>query len=132
MPMKSVQLTPEFQSNEVHRVDHQKAGVNQTFQEVLEQARMVRFSNHAQNRLQKREINITHEDLQRLSEAIDQVERRGGRESLVLMDGVAFIVNVQERLVVTAVDANSRRGGVFTQIDSVVFADTHSSLDRST
>ena len=58
-----------------------------------------------------------------MSAAVEKVERRGGRESLVLMDDMAFIVNVKDRLVVTALDANSRGEGVFTQIDSVVLAD---------
>ena len=39
------------------------------------------------------------------------------------MDDLAFIVNVKNRLVVTAMDTNKRGEGVFTQIDSVVFAD---------
>jgi hypothetical protein len=42
---------------------------------------------------------------------------------MVLMDDMAFIVNVKDRVIVTALDSASRREGVFTQIDSVVFAD---------
>jgi len=41
----------------------------------------------------------------------------------VLMDDLAFIVNVRDRLVVTAVDLEKRGQGVFTQIDSVVIAE---------
>jgi len=58
-----------------------------------------------------------------LSDAVEKAEKRGGRESLVLVDDLAFIVNVQERLVVTAMDRNKGGDGVFTQIDSVVIAD---------
>ncbi len=61
--------------------------------------------------------------MSRLAGAIDKAEKRGGKESLVLVDNLAFIVNVKERLVVTALDEQSRGEGVFTQIDSVVFAD---------
>jgi hypothetical protein len=39
------------------------------------------------------------------------------------MDDLAFIVNVKDRVVVTTMDAKQRGEGVFTQIDSVVFAD---------
>jgi hypothetical protein len=39
------------------------------------------------------------------------------------MDDLAFIVNIKDRLVVTAMDTNNRGEGVFTKIDSVVFAD---------
>ncbi len=131
MAIKSVQLHPNNPSIKVQQGGVSKVHIDRTFNEILEQAKTIRFSNHAQSRLQKREINITEEDLKRLSNAIDQVERKGGRESLILMDGIAFIVNVPERLIVTAVDADSRRGGIFTQIDSVVLAETHPSLDRS-
>jgi flagellar operon protein len=82
----------------------------------------LRFSNHAQKRMQSREISLTDEGLARLSTAVDKAEKRGGKESLVLMDELAFIVNIRERLVVTAIDASQRGEGVFTQIDSVVIA----------
>jgi flagellar operon protein len=83
----------------------------------------IRFSNHAQKRLQSREISLSDEGLARLAQAVEKVEKRGGKESLVLMDDLAFIVNVRQRLVVTALDARERGEGVFTQIDSVVLAD---------
>jgi flagellar operon protein len=82
----------------------------------------VRFSNHAQKRLEKRDIRLSSDDLARLGLAVDNAAKRGGKDSLVLMDDLAFVVNVKERLVVTAVDAKSRGEGVFTQIDSVVLA----------
>jgi flagellar operon protein len=87
------------------------------------QGQDVRFSNHAQKRLETRDIQLSPENVSRLSGAIDKAEKRGGKSSLVLVDDLAFVVNVRERLVVTAMDANQRGEGVFTQIDSVVFAD---------
>jgi flagellar operon protein len=83
----------------------------------------VKFSNHAQQRLEKRQISLTEDGLARLAQAVDKASQRGGRESMVLMDDMAFIVNVKDRVIVTALDSASRREGVFTQIDSVVFAD---------
>lgn len=105
-----------------------------SFMEMLESVQSVRFSNHALKRLQSREISLNSENVNRLSDAIDKAEKRGGRSSLVMVDDLAFIVNVQDRTVVTALDTNQRGEGVFTQIDSVVFADpaksdTKSSID---
>jgi flagellar operon protein len=91
----------------------------------------VRFSNHAQKRLESREIQLSEENVNRLSDAIDKAEKRGGKNSLVLVDDLAFIVNVRDRLVVTAMDAGQRGEGVFTQIDSVVFADPAEQAVRS-
>lgn len=92
-----------------------------SFDEALDQAQ-VRFSNHAQKRLEARGIQLNDDGLTRLNDAVSRAAQRGGRESLVLMDDLAFIVNVKNRLVVTAIDSASRGEGVFTQIDSVVLA----------
>lgn len=94
-----------------------------SFIETLENVQGVRFSNHALKRLQTREIDLSSENVSRLSDAIDKAEKRGGKSSLVMVDDLAFIVNVHNRTVVTALDTNQRGEGVFTQIDSVVFAD---------
>ncbi len=91
----------------------------------------VKFSNHAQSRLQSREINLNSENVSRLSDAIDKAEKRGGKSSLVMVDDLAFLVNVQSRTVVTALDKNQRGEGVFTQIDSVVFADPARETQKS-
>jgi len=94
-----------------------------SFLETLEKVQGVRFSNHAQSRIQSRDINLDSESVSRLSSAIDKAEKRGGKSSLVMVDDLAFIVNIQNRTVVTALDKDQRGEGVFTQIDSVVFAD---------
>jgi flagellar operon protein len=94
------------------------------------QAQEVHFSNHAQKRLESRDIQLSEENVNRLSDAINKAEKRGGKNSLVMVDDLAFIVNVRDRLVVTAMDAGHRGEGVFTQIDSVVFADPAESAAR--
>jgi flagellar operon protein len=96
-----------------------------SFEEVLEKAQDVKFSNHAQKRLETRNIALSEDGLARLAIAVDKADQRGGRESLILMDDMAFIVNVRNRMVVTALDEHSRREGVFTQIDTVVFANSN-------
>ena len=93
-----------------------------SFSSALQKAQL-QFSNHAQNRLSHRKINLSQEGLNRLSQAVEQAAQRGGRESLVLMDKVAYLVNVPERKVITALDTQNRRDNVFTQIDSVVLAE---------
>jgi flagellar operon protein len=124
---KPIQLDPKMQAalpaTPVRLRQQPQPASAGSFASTLEQAQDLKFSTHAQKRLEKRDIALTDDGLSRLAQAVDKVEKRGGRESLVLMDGLAFIVNVQQRLVVTAIDAESRREGVFTQIDSVVLAD---------
>ena len=102
-----------------------------SFLETLENVQRVRFSNHAQSRMQSRDINLNSDNVNRLSDAIDKAEKRGGKSSLVMVDDLAFIVNVQSRTVVTALDKDQRGEGVFTQIDSVVFADPANDSPKS-
>lgn len=102
-----------------------------SFAETLSQTQNLRFSNHAQKRLEARNINLTDDGISRLSNAVDKAEKRGGKESLVMVDDMAFIVNVRDRLVVTALDSKTRGEGVFTQIDSVVFADPSDNKENS-
>lgn len=93
-----------------------------SFAQTLADTQGIHFSNHAQKRLEKRDIQLSGESVNRLADAVDKVEKRGGKSSLVLMDDLAFIVNVQQRMVVTAMDTKERGEGVYNQIDSVVIA----------
>jgi flagellar operon protein len=89
-------------------------------------AEAVHFSKHALQRLEKRHIELGPEQNRRLESAVQAAAGKGVRQSLVFMDGIAFIVNVQDRVVVTALEAETNAIGasntVFTNIDSAVFA----------
>ena len=93
-----------------------------SFSELLTKANSLTFSNHAQKRIETREIELGENDLARLNDAVNKAESKGAKESLILMDQLAFIVNVPDRKVVTTINVNQRSEGVFTQIDSVVIA----------
>ena len=80
----------------------------------------VKFSQHAQERLKTRGINLTDTDLTKLAGAVDSVALKGGRESLVMMGDAAFVISVKNRTVVTAMDRAQMQGNVFTNIDSAV------------
>ncbi len=82
----------------------------------------VRFSNHAEARLRAREIELSQSQRQRLDQAVEAAERKGARESLVLVDDLALVVSIRERTVVTALGASDRKPVVFTHIDSAVVA----------
>jgi len=109
--------------NNQDKVDTKNAA-GTSFAEILnDSTNSVKFSNHAQKRLQTRNISLSEDGLTRLANAIDKADQHGGKESLVLVDDLAFIINVKDRLVVTAMDNNKSGEGVFTKIDSVVIAD---------
>jgi len=90
--------------------------------ERLAQPSTVRFSAHAQRRIQARNIPFGTEEAARLDRAVEKAAGKGARESLILMDDLALVVSVKNRVVITAVDAKNRKEDVFTNIDSVVLS----------
>ncbi|GGN90431.1 TIGR02530 family flagellar biosynthesis protein [Saccharibacillus kuerlensis] len=91
----------------------------ENFQSVLEE-KLLKFSGHASKRLEQRGIEFNPDQLRKIESAIDKAAAKGSKESLLLMQDMALIVNVRNRTVVTAVDGNSMKDNVFTQIDSAV------------
>ena len=93
---------------------------SQILQKELQQAGEIKFSRHATERLNARAIRLEQQHLFRLDEAVRKAEAKGCRESLVLMDDLALVVSIKNRTVITAVDGESRKGNVFTNIDSAL------------
>jgi len=89
------------------------------FQDVLDR-HLLKFSHHAEQRLAQRGIRLEPEQLSRIGGAVDKAAAKGAKDSLVLFQDMAFIVNVTNRTVVTAMDGASMNEHVFTQIDSTV------------
>lgn len=92
------------------------------FDQVLNQTMGgVKFSQHASQRLQTRNINLSNEQMNQLKSAVDKAAQKGARESLILMNNdLALVVSVTNRTVITAMDGSSIRDNVFTNIDSAV------------
>ncbi len=80
----------------------------------------LKFSAHAKARLQSRSIELSPDDLVKMQEALQKVSAKGSKESLILTDKAAFVVSVKNNTVITAVDRDSLRDNVFTNIDSTV------------
>ncbi|MBQ3104613.1 MAG: flagellar protein [Lachnospiraceae bacterium] len=80
----------------------------------------LRFSKHAASRLADRDIRLSDSQMSRLSEGARKAGEKGIRESLVMVDQLAFIVNVKNQTVVTAMDQNETNENIFTNIDGAV------------
>ena len=80
----------------------------------------LKFSAHATQRLNDRKISIDPTTLAKIRDAVDRADAKGVEDTLVLTSQAAFIVNVKNRTVVTALDRGSVSGNVFTNIDGAV------------
>lgn len=98
------------------------AGEQESFTGVLEKTRTsgLSFSAHARHRLQSRNIALAPEELEKLENAVEKAAARGCRSSLLLYREMAFVAGVQSRTIITALDGQSMKEHVFTNIDSAV------------
>lgn len=94
-----------------------------SFRALLEsklQGSSVEFSRHAVNRVVERNIELSESSLDRLGEGMRIAQRKGLRDTLILIDRTAFIVNVQNNKVITTVNGDELKGNAFTNIDGAV------------
>ena len=98
----------------------QPAGVS--FRQILEekqaQTTELRFSKHANERLASRNIRLSTEQRERLEGGVNKASQKGIKDSLVMVDNMAFIVNVTNRTVITAVGEGDDK--IFTNIDGAI------------
>ena len=80
----------------------------------------IQFSKHAADRLNDRNIRLSDEQITRLASSIGKADAKGIRDSLVLVDNVALVVNIKNRMVITAMQPGS--DNVFSNIDGAVIA----------
>jgi flagellar operon protein len=83
----------------------------------------LKFSAHAQQRLQSRNINLSQDDLAKMNAMADKAAAKGAKQSLFMMHDTAMVVSIPNRTVITAVDKQSMKENVFTNIDSAAIID---------
>ena len=99
---------------------------SESFRSILEKTSVspasgsepLRFSAHAMQRLQSRNISLTGEDVARMNAMADKAAAKGAKQSLFILRDTALVVSIKNRTVITAVDQDSMKENVFTNIDS--------------
>ena len=117
------QVTSQYLNNKT--VNNTSQSTDVFFEDVLRQTALERetglkFSKHASMRLNERDIILTQNQSTRLENGVDAASKKGINDSLVLVDNLAFIVNVPNKTVVTAMDQTETNSNLFTNIDGAV------------
>ncbi len=81
----------------------------------------IQISKHAVKRLEERNLSIDSGEYLKLKEGMKKLQNKGGKESLIITNNAAYIVDVNKNKIVTAIDKASMSDNVFTNIDSTVF-----------
>ncbi|MGP1441521.1 MAG: TIGR02530 family flagellar biosynthesis protein [Anaerovoracaceae bacterium] len=80
----------------------------------------VQFSKHAMQRVEQRGIDLNNSFLDRMEEAVSKAREKGSRDCIVIDGNGAFIVNIPNNIVITAVSEDEMKENIFTNIDSAV------------
>lgn len=118
------QMTNQVIIPNKHKGTSQVLNNNITFDEILKNKReiendnVLKFSKHANERLAMRNISLSSHQMKRLEDGTKRAQEKGINESLVMVDNLAFIVNVKSNTVITAMNENEEK--IFTNIDGAV------------
>ena len=93
---------------------------NNILQKELDKQDGFTLSNHAAQRLKDRNINFDKADMNRINEGLNKAKEKGAKDSLILYKDVVMVANIKNKTIITAVDKESSKDNVFTNIDSVV------------
>ena len=96
---------------------HNEAPDFRSIMEKVAREKELQFSKHANMRLSSRNIQLTGEQMQRIEDGITRAQDKGIRDSLVLIDNIALVVNIANKVVVTALNQQDQ---IFTNIDGAV------------
>ncbi len=80
----------------------------------------IEFSKHAQQRVEERGIEISSELLTQLKNSVQKAHEKGAKNILAFDAERAFIINVVQNRVITAISQDEMQGNVFTNIDGAV------------
>ena len=116
-------MRDQLLKKENKRIPEQTTEAN-SFESILQEKQQVKeaselkFSKHASDRLVSRNIDLTSDQLGKLEAGTMKARMKGIQESLVVVDGLSFIVNVKNNTVITAIEEQQEQ--VFTNIDGAV------------
>ena len=99
-----------------------KENPNIDFQKILQETTnkndSVKISFHAEQRMAERNIKLQESDMKLINQAMNNLEKKGARESLMIYKDMAFIASVNNRTLITALQ--TREIDVITNIDSAI------------
>jgi len=97
---------------------------NYCFEDILKKIEkkdsLLKFSKHAVERMELRDIKLNKEDLKNIENAVKKAESKGVKEALILLNDTAFIISIRNKTVITTVTQEQLKENVFTNIDGAV------------
>ena len=111
----NVQVNTDIQ----HRNDSNKRKTEVNFEDVLNSEKKLKFSAHAQKRMESRNITINSDEMKKIEESVAKLRNKGCQDPVILSEERAYVISIKNITVVTIVDEGSLKDSVFTNIDSM-------------
>ncbi|HCT63694.1 MAG TPA: flagellar biosynthesis protein [Lachnospiraceae bacterium] len=89
-------------------------------QQYEEKGKELQLSKHAKERVLERGIDVDTQLMTTLNEAAQAARQKGATNTVLIGQDAAFVVNIPNGIIVTAISAEELKNNVFTNIDSAV------------
>ncbi len=111
--------TPDSQVQNSQKTNIQGPSFNDVLSKIKSNE-SVKFSKHAMERLNSRNIELSNSELERINQGVDKAKSKGVRDALIMMDNKVFVASVQNKTIITAAMDEQLKDNVFTNIDGAV------------
>ena len=80
----------------------------------------LKISKHASERMQLRDISISDQEWNVITEKVSEAKQKGVKQPLVILDQATLIVSAANHTVITALDRQEAKEQLFTNIDGTI------------
>ena len=118
-PLRQSQQKSKVKSNQESK--RKQKSFQEIFKNKVKDKSDIKFSKHAKQRISSRDIKLGEKELEKLLSGLEKASDKGSKDSLIMVDEVAYVVSIENKTVITAIDDKNVKENVFTNIDSAVF-----------
>ncbi|TFB23208.1 flagellar protein [Filobacillus milosensis] len=93
----------------------------QSFKSFLDTAnQQVKISNHAQKRLDERNIQIQDSKWNQISEKMTEAKKKGVTDSVIVLKDAVLVASTKNNTIITAMDRNEAQSQLVTNINGTI------------
>ncbi|MGL4791689.1 MAG: TIGR02530 family flagellar biosynthesis protein [Anaerotignaceae bacterium] len=101
-------------------LNHQQLSFEAVISEKLNQKSELQLSKHAKQRVSQHGIDMNKTLIESIQSAADTAKQKGAKDVVIIGKDAAFVVNLTNGIIVTAVSSADMKNNIFTNIDSAV------------
>lgn len=120
LKIRQLQTESLLREHKVVSAEPAKQDFSAILNEKLEKSKSLQFSKHSKERIQQRGIAMTDALIEQMNTAADSAREKGAKDVVMIGSDAAFIVNLSNNVVITAMNENEMKNNIFTNIDGAV------------